>query len=71
MSTNKRFNKLNDGFSLAEVIVGVAIVSVFFSAVLAGVSNLYKLSGHKKERVYEVIEEIDTISWENYFEKES
>ncbi len=62
--------KINNGFTLIEVILSVAIFTILFASIIWGFSAIIKLEIKSKENIYNKINEADEISKKYYIEEE-
>ena len=62
--------KLNKGFTLMEVMIGVTLFSIFFSSIFFSLSSLIQINTRLKNRVYQGFENTGEISEKYYFDEE-
>lgn len=62
--------KINNGFTLIEVIISVTIFTILFASIIWGFSTLIKLEIKAKQNIYNKINEANEISKKYYIEEE-
>jgi prepilin-type N-terminal cleavage/methylation domain-containing protein len=66
----RALNKLSEGFTLIEVLIGVSLFTVFMTSIVWGYITLVKLEIKSKQKIYEHQGKINSLSEKYYIGKE-